>query len=436
MTETPDREEASRSNARRQLVIVSGAGRSGTSTIAGSLASLGYVVPPPVMKPNEANPRGYFEPIWAINFHKRILTRASVHTLDARPSAQELVQKVVSRGPFQNDLNDWLAGAFESESQLIVKDPRAFWVRDLWTEAAKTVGAEVSFLTMLRHPAEVIGSRDTHYDAKNSEEIRIARLIRNLSGWINSTLINEATSRHEKRVFLRYGDLLTDWRTALSTVNDTLGLGISQSHFDEGNHPIDEFIDPALYRVKVNWDDLELPDYMQDLAQTVWDLIGEQSSSGTITPDLFSDLDRLHAAYGRRFTDAVSLATDEMRTEVRRAKGATKREVTKEFDAKVQLLEGDLSTTQDELARTQEELGKAREALNRAKSKQKKVTAELAAARAAQATDASDGGRGQTNTHRGRQDTIDSAKLVARDVARYGRAGARKLVRRARAMRK
>lgn len=331
------REDASRAapGGTRRLVIVSGAGRSGTSTVAGSLKYLGYVVPPPELKANAANPRGYFEPTWAIGFHKRLLTKASIHTMDSRPWAEELVAKAVAAGTFQEQLTARLEQAFESGDHLVVKDPRAFWARDLWLEAARAAGAETSFLTMLRHPAEVIGSRDTYYASKKPEEERLTGLIRNLAGWINSTLVNERTSRGHARAFLMYGDLLTDWRSAMTSVDQALGLELPQDQLTSSKHEIDEFIDPSLYRVRVTWDDLRLPATMQDVAQRVWDRLTREDRVGLdVDEAAAADLDEAAAEYRQLFTEAVALATDEINTRTRQARQATRRKVTQELREK------------------------------------------------------------------------------------------------------
>src|SRR5690242_12281884 len=80
-------------DASRRLVVVSGAGRSGTSTVAGALKMLGLHVPQPEIRPNEANPRGYFEPKWVVEFHKRALAETGVKTNDARPDAWDVVHR-------------------------------------------------------------------------------------------------------------------------------------------------------------------------------------------------------------------------------------------------------------------------------------------------------------------------------------------------------
>ena len=155
---SPELESASETEA-RTLVIVTGSGRSGTSTVTGSLKMLGSYIPQPEIPPNEANPRGYFEPKWTVEFQKRVLADAGVRTLDARPEAYELMQPTCAKASFRDELADWF-GAQLHGRQIVVKDPRSFWLRNLWVPVAGELGVDTRFLTMLRHPAEVVGSRD------------------------------------------------------------------------------------------------------------------------------------------------------------------------------------------------------------------------------------------------------------------------------------
>ena len=45
----------------------------------------------------------------------------------------------------------------------MVKDPRTVWFLDLWTRSAAEHGIETSFVTMLRHPAEIVASARKSY---------------------------------------------------------------------------------------------------------------------------------------------------------------------------------------------------------------------------------------------------------------------------------
>ena len=56
-----------------KLVLVTGSGRSGTSTVSGTLKMLGCYVPQPEVKADSSNPRGFFEPRWAVDVQTRLL---------------------------------------------------------------------------------------------------------------------------------------------------------------------------------------------------------------------------------------------------------------------------------------------------------------------------------------------------------------------------
>jgi len=75
-----------------RFVLVTGTGRSGTSTVAGSLNLLGLHLPRPVLRTNDSNPRGFYESKWAIDFHRTIMGRAGIDTFDARPQALDHVR--------------------------------------------------------------------------------------------------------------------------------------------------------------------------------------------------------------------------------------------------------------------------------------------------------------------------------------------------------
>ncbi|WP_137119572.1 sulfotransferase family protein [Segeticoccus rhizosphaerae] len=313
----------------RRLVIVTGAGRSGTSMVAGALTRLGYTVPPPVMGATEANPRGHYEPLWVINFHKRHLRRASVNTMDSRPDAPSLVDKVCKGRRPQATLTTWLEKAFE-QPHLVIKDPRAFWFRDLWVGAARSVGVEPTFLTMLRHPAEVVGSRTTYYGGKNARQ-RADREISLVAGWFNATTVNEHTSRGHRRTFALYDELLTDWRGTLLRISDTLDLGLDERVLRSTEpHAVDDFIDPGLHRIRADWTNVSAPQQLVDLAEGAWQILaGHASGSTDLDAAALTELDRLRATYGTMYKDAVALSHDEIQRRVR----AAERRIRKEIEA-------------------------------------------------------------------------------------------------------
>lgn len=290
------------------IVVVTGSGRSGTSTVAGTLKMLGSYVPQPEISPNEANPRGYFEPKWTVAFHKKVLAEAGVRTLDGRPVARELMRSVTGREDFLTELRDWFATQLQGH-QVVVKDPRIVWLRDMWSTVAADLGAETRWLTMLRHPAEVVGSRDRHYLAGANDTHRLARETANLAGWVNVGLANERASRGDRRAFVHYTDMISDWRSAMTVVGDRLGLTYDADLSAPGHHAVDDFIDVSLRRVQVTLDDLDVPANLRTIAETVWGGLVALALDPD-DPEAMARLDEAREAYDQLFRHSEALVQD------------------------------------------------------------------------------------------------------------------------------
>ncbi len=115
-----------------KVVIVAGAGRSGTSTVAGALTMLGLHLPEPEVPADETNPRGFYESQWVVDFHKELLNRSPVvRTLDSRPEAPQLAQALPTPAD-RARLDAWLgeaarapAGAGQGPARVLVPRPVA-----------------------------------------------------------------------------------------------------------------------------------------------------------------------------------------------------------------------------------------------------------------------------------------------------------------------
>jgi hypothetical protein len=311
------------------LVVVTGSGRSGTSTVAGALKKLGSYVPQPELQPTDANPRGYFEPLWTVVYDKKVLAEAGVKTLDGRPGAPDLVRPVTEREDLLEELSTWLSGHRQGR-QVVVKDPRIVWLRDLYAKAAAGLGMETAWLTMLRHPAEVVASREKHYLAAADEDKRRTRETANLAGWVNVGLANERSSRGDRRVFLHYNDLIQDWRSAMGTVAQRLGLTYDYDVAGDAHHPVDDFIDVSLRRVQVTLDDLDVPANLRVIAEHVWTGL-DALSRDPEDADAMATLDRMREEYDQLFVHSKALVQDATEAAVRRARRRTRREVTRQL---------------------------------------------------------------------------------------------------------
>lgn len=301
----------------RRIVIVAGPGRSGTSSLAGTLKRLGLHVPQPEVKPNPTNPAGFYEPRWAVDFHTRMLDRAGVRTLDLSPDALARAQRITARPGVRKKLRQWMKGALEQAPQLIIKDPRTIWFAQMWAEIAAELDVEAGYVTMLRHPAEVSGSRKTYYgkDAEGAE--RRADDIVRIGGWINVALSAERISRDSARSFVRYPDLVEDWRTTMTRVGKDLNLTFSPG-IDTEPHPVDEFIDPNLRRIRIDWDDVDVPSGLRDLGERAWHTLSRLADGAG---DTSGELDEIATEYAELQADAAAMNRHEMwrtRIEMRR----------------------------------------------------------------------------------------------------------------------
>lgn len=299
------------------LVLVSGSGRSGTSSLAGSLKRLGLHVPQPEVPASETNPRGFYEPQWVIDYHKGYLKDLALFNIDSRPSAVDVVAELVATGEPQARLREWLRGQM-GEPLLVVKDPHAFWFADVWAQVCAELGIDLKWLTALRHPAEVVGSRDLAYLQNQSEALRLTKETSNVAGWVHAALLTEKVGRAgagaHGRAFIRYADLLGDWRTALARVGDQLAVPFNADLGSDAPHAVDEFIEPSMRRSQLTWDDIRLPDWLRELAQEVWDLHGALVEDPADAAAL-ARLDELHADYDTRYAEAAALVFDHTRAE-------------------------------------------------------------------------------------------------------------------------
>ncbi len=293
-------------------MIVTGAGRSGTSTMSGTLSMLGLHLPEPWLQPNDTNPRGFFESLWVVRFHKRLQALSGVRTIDGRPGALELSRRVARRPYTVTQLTDWLRQ--EGRAQTLVKDPRTFWFVDAWFASCESLGIAPCFVTMLRHPAEVVGSRQKYYSDGDLSHQRLAAMdVGQTAGWVNAQLTTELVTRGRSRSYVQYADLVTDWRTALERVRQQLRLSFNVDLDSADPHTVDNFIDPGLRRVQATFDGLAIPDTLRALASDVYDTLCRQADGSAVEHELMERMDEHRRCYETMYAQARALVHDHIR---------------------------------------------------------------------------------------------------------------------------
>jgi hypothetical protein len=243
----------------KHLVLVVGVGRSGTSLLSGILSHLGFAIPQPEVQADDTNPRGFGEPRWVVDFHSRVLKDKRVTLNDSRPAAWE--QMALAAPAVRDELREWLRGELAKADAIVVKDPRTVWFLDLWRNSADELGARTSFVTMLRHPAEIVASARKSYGPGLTEAGRTA-------AWLNVMLQTEYATRGAQRAFVSYYDLMADWVPEIRR----LGAAIDVPRLAAVDRvpEVDAFVDPTLHRNRTTWDDLDVPATVRDLAEETW----------------------------------------------------------------------------------------------------------------------------------------------------------------------
>ena len=247
----------------RNLVVVVGPGRSGTSVITGLLGRLGYVVPQPEIAANVSNPKGFGEPKWVVEFHRQLLKKAKVGHGDARPGAAAAALAEAERQGVQADLSAWLQTQFEIADDVVVKDPRLLWFPEVWSRSAAELGARTVALTMLRHPVPVTKSNQTHY-TDLPPATRVA-------SWINCALVTEKNTRTMARTSVDYDALLQDWQQVVQSALDPVQLPAVSTATPEQVAAGDDLVDPTLRRSASSWEELGVPGYLESLAERVYE---------------------------------------------------------------------------------------------------------------------------------------------------------------------
>jgi hypothetical protein len=311
----------------RQMLVVAGSGRSGTSLFTGLTGRLGVYIPKPEVSANRSNPRGFGEPRWLVDFHNDLLSSVDVVVEDGRPEAWELSDQVAERAGAMEALCDWLGLQFEHNPRIVVKDPRLAWFFHLHRAAADKLGAEVHVATMLRHPAEVMRSREIAYGTRTNSTTRVI-------GWLNMMLGIESRTRDLPRATVRYDDLLVDWRSAMTTADETIGMGLFARASADQVADAADLVDPTLHRSTADWDELALPGRVLDLATRAYDAYGRLVGVGAAEQgDARVRLDAIRAELTAYYDECFDVARNRTGANVRKEKRKAVRRVREEMRA-------------------------------------------------------------------------------------------------------
>ncbi len=184
----------------RQIILVLGMHRSGTSALADLISRLGFDLGKNLLPANEYNANGYYENERLVRFHEEALAHLGSSWHDLR-----FLPENAFESPWLDDAAQQLSSILNEEfgeaERIVVKDPRACRLLPIWHQLARERDIDLRFVLIGRHPLEVAYSL-AHRDGFSRQKSFLL--------WLQYNLIADRETRSERRLILRYRDLLAD----------------------------------------------------------------------------------------------------------------------------------------------------------------------------------------------------------------------------------
>ncbi len=226
--------------ANPSAILVLGMHRSGTSAVTGTLGLLGAQMPNDPLPPiADANATGYWESASIVITHDRLLNEIGLRwnmPMLCSIGHHDILEKIDAA----DEPTDWCGQLIEcvrdvfdqseNASPVVIKDPRMCRLVPLWKRVLAKTKTEPLFVLPIRHPAEIAESLRKRDGIPPEQSLWI---------WLDHVLRAELETRGSSRVFIRYGSLLSDWRTVMHELNRTLGLDLK---IDDNADKVDAFL--------------------------------------------------------------------------------------------------------------------------------------------------------------------------------------------------
>jgi hypothetical protein len=233
----------------KQLILVAGMHRSGTSVLTRVLNLMGAEVGKDLLKAQAGvNVRGFWEHQELVAINEALLVELGRRWFDFQPLAENAWERPGVRN-LQRRARRFLAGTFAGASLAALKDPRLCLTLPFWKEAAEAEGWHPLVVLALRAPWEVAASL-CRRDPLDSVSAHLL--------WLRYSRESEISSRNMPRASLDYGQLLQDWHPVIRHLGQALGLSWPISP-EEAAPGIDAEIDPGLRHQNSSFQGESLP---------------------------------------------------------------------------------------------------------------------------------------------------------------------------------
>ncbi len=198
----------------RQIVVVAGMHRSGTSAFAGLLGLLGAALPLDMGDGADDNEAGFWEPLPIKAFDDELLAVAGSRWDDVVALPAEWYESEAAASHVARAI-ELLEQEYADAPLLVLKDPRICRLLPFWRRVFVAAGLEAYYALPLRNPLEVAAS----LERRNGFPVEKSLLL-----WLAHVLSAERHTRGLPRAFPRYEDLIEDPYAVAARLGEGLGL--------------------------------------------------------------------------------------------------------------------------------------------------------------------------------------------------------------------
>ncbi len=283
----------------RNVILVLGMHRGGTSAAAGFLVKLGGAHPKKTLMPaGDENERGYFESRALMTFHDELLASAGSSWTDWRQFNPAWYQSPTATA-FQKRAKQLFKEEFDGEPLAVFKDPRVCRFAPFWLEVLAGIEARARVVIPVRAPLEVAFSMRK----RNGFSLATGALL-----WLRHIIDAEIASRALPRSIFTWDQLLRDWRSVAEKASTELGL-LWPRLSDATAHEIENFIGYDLVHHRVSAPELAAHPDIHEWTMSAYHAMlklarAPQSSSALKTLDKTRDaFNRASRMFGRTVLD-------------------------------------------------------------------------------------------------------------------------------------
>lgn len=192
----------------REIILITGCHRSGTSAVAAALPCFDFSLGSMLMAANATNPKGHFEDTEIVAFNDSLLKRFGLDW-KSEPSLSPVEQHSSAFDKYRERLADLLSTRLAQTPHFAIKDPRLSRLLPFWRDVIARMGIDPSMIFCVRSPLDVAASLARRDGFKQPQALEL---------WHAYNSDCFANAPFQRSMFVNYAALMHDPMQELSRI--------------------------------------------------------------------------------------------------------------------------------------------------------------------------------------------------------------------------